>query len=217
MLDVLTSTYDNTNDNAITALLLLDLNKAFDTVQHNILLSKLQHYGIRGAAQNLSASFISNRQQYVSLHNAQSHKMYITCGVPHDSVFGPLLLTLYINVIANCTSSTPRLFADDTCLIFQHKNLEDLNVKINTETKAIEKYMIANKLTLNILKFNVIVINSNFKNNNFTTDVITSKLALVQNAKYLKVSFEICFLFKNHITLLEKKLSRAIRILANFK
>ena len=217
MLDVLTSTYNSINDNTITALLLFDLNKAFDTVQHDILLRKLKHYGIRGTAQNLIASFLMNRQQYVSLHNAQSHKMYITCGVPQGSVLGPLLFTLYINDIVNCTSSTPRLFADDTCLILQHKNLADLNVKINTEIKAIENYMNANKLTLNMSKFNVIVINSNSKNNNLTSDLIASKLSLVQNARYLGVVFDNCLSFKNHITLLEKKLSRAVGILAKIK
>ena len=92
--------------------------------------------------------------------------MYITCGVPQGSVLVPLLFTLYNNDIANCTYATPRLFADDTWLIFQHKNLANLDVKINTEIKAIEKYMIANKLTLNISQSNVIVINSNSKNNN---------------------------------------------------
>ena len=130
--------------------------------------------------------------------------MYITCGVPQGSVLRPLLFTLYIYDIANCKSSTPRFFADDTCLILQHKNLADLNAKINTEIKAIEKYVIANKLTLNTSKSNVIVINSNSKNNKLTTDVITSKLLLVQNAKYIVVSFDNCLSFKNHITLLEK-------------
>ena len=166
MLDVLTFTFDNINDNTITALLLIDLNKAFDAVQYDILLRKLEHYGIRGTAQHLFALFLRNRQQYVSLHNAHSHKMYITFGVPQGSVIGPLLFTLYINDIANCTSSTSRLFADDTCLILQHKNLADLNVKINTEIKALEKCMIAIKLTLNISKSNVIVNNSISKNNN---------------------------------------------------
>ena len=133
--------------------------------------------------------------------------MYIICGVPQDSVLRPLLFTLHFNDIASYTSSTPRLFADDTCLILEHKNLIDLNDKTSTEIKFIEKYMIANKLTLNISKSNVIVINSNAKNNNLTTDVTTSKLSLVQNAKYLLVSFDNRFLFKNHITLLEKQLS----------
>ena len=182
-----------------------------------MILRKLKHYGIRGTAQNLIASFLRNRQQYVSLHNAQSHKMYITCGVLQGWVLGPLLFTLYINDIANCTSSTPRLFADDTCLILQHKNLADLNVKINTEIKAIENYMNANKLTLNIPKSNVIVINSNSKNNNLTSDLIASKLSLVQNARYLGVLFDDCLSFKNHITLLEKKLSRAVGILTKIK
>ena len=97
-------------------------------MQHDILLRKLEHYSIRGTAQNFFASFLRNRQQYVSLHNAQSHKMYIICGVPQGSVLGPLLFTLYINNITNCTSSTSRLFTDDTCVILQHKNLADLNV-----------------------------------------------------------------------------------------
>ena len=143
--------------------------------------------------------------------------MYITFGVPQGSVLGSLLFTLYINDTASCTSSTPGLFADNTCLMLQHKNLADLNVKIYTEIKAIEKYMIANKLTLNISKSNVIVINSNSKNNNLTTDIITSKLSLVQNAKYLGVSLDSCFSFKNYITVLEKKLSRAVGISAQVK
>ena len=89
-------------------------------------------------------------------------------------------------------------FTDDSCLILQHKNLADLNAKVNTEIKAIEKYMIANKLTSNISKTYVIVINS------LTIDVTASKLSLVQNAKYLEVSFDNCLSFKNRITLLEK-------------
>ena len=205
MHDVLTSTYDNINDNKITALLFSDLNETFDTVQHDILLAKLLHYGIRGTARNPFALLLKNRQHYVSLHNVQLYKMYITSGVPQGLVLGPLLFTLYIDDIANCTSSTSKLFADDTCPILQHNNLADLNVKISTEIKAIEKYMIANKLTLNISKSNVIVINSNSKNNNLTTDVIASKLLLVQNAKYLGVLFDNSLSFKNHIALLEKK------------
>ena len=147
---------------------------------------------------NLFDSFLRNRQQYVSLLNSHSHKMSISCGAPQGLVLGPLLFILYINDITNCTSSTLKLFADDTCLILLDKILTYLNVAINAEIKTIKKYMIANKLTLNISKNNFIVINSNSKNNNLTTDVILSKLSLVQNAKYLGVSFDNCLLFKNH-------------------
>ena len=122
--------------------------------------------------------------------------MYIICGVPQGSVLRPLLFTLHFNDIASYTSSTPRLFADYTCLILEHANLIDLNDKTSTEIKSIEKYMIVNKLTLNVSKTNIIVINSNAKNNNLTTDVTTSKLSLVQNAKYLLVSFDNRFSLK---------------------
>ena len=88
--DVLTSLYDNINDENYTALLLLDLKKAFDTVNHKTLLTKLEHYGIRGPTLDLFASFLTNRYQYVSLENQQSNLKKINYGVPQGSVLGPL-------------------------------------------------------------------------------------------------------------------------------
>ena len=82
MTDILTSTLDNINVNKNTALLLLDLKKAFDTVNHDILLNKMNHYDIRGIANSLFASFLANRKQYVFLNHTQSNYRYIKCGVP---------------------------------------------------------------------------------------------------------------------------------------
>ena len=82
LLDVITSSYDNINNCKFTALVLLDLKKAFDTVNHNILLNKLEQYRIRGVAHKFFSSFLSNRCQYVSLNNKQSTCKKITCGVP---------------------------------------------------------------------------------------------------------------------------------------
>ena len=128
--DVLTSLYDNINDEKYSALLLLDLKKAFDTVNHKTLLTKLEHYGIRGPTLDLFASFLTNRFQYVSLENHQSNLKNINYGVPQGSVLGPLLFNIYINDISTSVSCTPRLFADDTCLIVDDKNINDLHKKL---------------------------------------------------------------------------------------
>lgn len=227
MLDVLTTSFDNINSDKNTALILLDLKKAFDTVNHNILISKLQHYGIRGTANSLFASFLTNRYQYVSLNGVKSSIKPINCGVPQGSVLGPLLFTLYINDISNCTTCDPRLFADDTCLILHSDKLSDLNNKVTDEVSGVNKWMNANKLTLNVSKSNVIVIkSSNNKNKKInlvpsvadsTTGTSNLMPMTTNKAKYLGVTYDNCLCFKSHINTLEKKLSRAVGILAKVK
>ena len=84
---------------------------------HKTLISKMQHYGFRGAAKNLFGSLLENRHQYVSLNNTQSNTKPNNCRVPQGSVFGPLVFTLFFNDIGNCSFCNPRLFANDTCFI----------------------------------------------------------------------------------------------------
>ena len=100
-----------------TGLLLLDLTKAFDTVQHKILLAKLSDYGIRGVVNNFFESYLTNRSQTVIIHDNHSSKSNIDIGVPQGSSLGPPLFLRYINDLPNCISSTSRLFADDTCIL----------------------------------------------------------------------------------------------------
>ena len=115
VLDVLTSTCDQINNEQYTGLILLDFKKAFDTVCHRKLLHKLEHYGIRGEALKLLHSFLSNRQQFVSFQNLSSKTLTNNYGVSVGSNLGPLLFLIYINDVPNALNSIPRLFADDTC------------------------------------------------------------------------------------------------------
>ncbi|CAL4075314.1 unnamed protein product, partial [Meganyctiphanes norvegica] len=111
----------------MTCGIFIDLSKAFDTVDHQILIGKLEHYGIRRTALELFESYLNNRKQYVHIDNCKSKTRSISCGVPQGSVLGPLIFLIFINDLPNCSPSGKfRIFADDTNVFF-HSNKMTLN------------------------------------------------------------------------------------------
>ena len=108
----------------IAAGVFIDLLKAFDTVNHQILCDKLAYYGFRGKSLNLIKSFLNNIKQFVSINGFESSKLNITCGVPQGSTLGPLLFLIYLNDLRFCLNkSSSNHFADDTCLIYPRSKL----------------------------------------------------------------------------------------------
>ena len=136
----------------------IDLRKAFDTVNHEILLKKLEHYGIRGTALIWFKSYLFNRQQFV-FHNGESSRLqYITSGVPQGSVLGPLLFLIYINDLPNISSILDfYLFADDTNIYYEADTPEKLELTMNRELIKLRTWLIVNRLSLNINKTNFVV------------------------------------------------------------
>ena len=148
-------------------LIMLDLRKAFGTVDHEILLNKLQFYGVRGTINKLIRSYLSERRQYVFVNGSRSSLSKVEYGVPLGSVLGQLLFLIYINDLSNCTSNSPRLFADDTCLIFH--NLSRQEQLCNNELKKVIHWMRVNKLIVNPVKTQAHIISPKFNDN--TADI----------------------------------------------
>ena len=140
----------------------VDLEKAFDTVNHNILINKLEHYGIRGSYNKWLNSYLSQRKQTLTINNSKSKQGDITCGVPQGSVLGPLLFLIYINDMnVAVKSSIIHHFADDTNLLGSDKKLKSLKKKINKDLEYLFDWLCANRLSLNTKKTEFILFRPN--------------------------------------------------------
>ena len=141
-----------------------DLQKAFDTVDHQILLAKLNHYGIRGVSNDWFKSYLSNRSQYVSINGCESGLAAISCGVPQESVLGPLLFLLYINDLNQAIKLCKvHHFADDTNLLCLSTSIKKLDKLVNADLKHLVNWLNANRISLNVKKAEMAIFKSKQK------------------------------------------------------
>ena len=136
----------------------IDLKKAFDTMNHSISLKKLELYGVRGIPLQWFWSYLSGRQQHVSVAGNLSETLEISCGVPQGSVLGSLLFLLYINDLPKISSKLSFfLFADDTNIYYESSSLLDIQKSVNKELRNVGKWLESNCLALNLDKANFVL------------------------------------------------------------
>ena len=161
---------------------LLDLKKAFDTIDHEILIKKLQMYGVEQRSIKLLKSYLSNRSQTCFINGSFSKCKSVRCGIPQGSILGPLFFLVYINDLPNCLSyCTPRMFADDTTLTVCGKSSQDLSLAMNHDLNKVNDWLMANKLCLNLSKTEYMLIGSRHNINN-----LTDKPCISVGGKHLK-------------------------------
>ena len=204
----------------------MDLSKAFDTLNHEILLKKFHYYGISGIALNWFRSYITNRSQYVELSYTASDQKFIETGVPQDSILGPLLFLIYMNDIPNVSDEFKfLLFADDTGLFSTIEysiptHLSNVNETLNHELAEVCDWLTLNKLSLNVKKTKFIVFHPYQKDISGMVPQLTissTKLEHVVEFKNLGVVFDEHMSWKPHTSILSNRLSKYAGILNKLK
>jgi hypothetical protein len=200
--------------------LFLDLSKAFDTLDHNILLGKLFHYGVRGVTLDWFRSYLTNRSQFTQFQSVASTKLQITCGVPQGSILGPLLFLVYMNdITAVCKKSKTILFADDTNMLFDDVSLDNLICKTNIEINTIFKWFNANKLSRNTDKTKLIIFKSPSKLLPPINDISINGTSIerVNCIKFLGVLIDESLSWHEHLILKNNQISKNLAIISRMK
>ena len=220
LIDLTEDIRDALDANKFAVGVFIDLQKAFDTVDHDILVKKLEHYGVRGVSNNWFKSYLSNRKQFVTISQVNSDFQHMELGVPQGSVLGPLLFLLYINDLHSTIKfCSTRHFADDTNLLIKNKSLKQLKKHLNFDLRQLVSWLKSNKISLNTSKTETLIFRHPNKVINYDLKVKMQGKRLYPSkyVKYLGILIDPHLNWSHHTDLLAPKLSRAIGMLSKIR
>lgn len=196
----------------------IDLKKAFDTINHNLLLKKLDCYGVRGVVNDWISNYLSKRKQYVQVSECSSGFLNIKCGVPQGSILGPKLFILYINDICNLSDVVNFfLFADDTNILCKGHNIEVLSACVCEVLNELKIWFSVNRLSLNIDKTNFMLFSKRSCESNIIIKIDEHLINRVYNTKFLGVIIDSELNWKEQIRQVKSKVGKCLAILYNVK
>ena len=207
MIENISTSFDK---NMLTTGIFIDLKKAFDTINHSILLQKLTMYGVRGISFDWLTSYLSNRSQYVLYNKTESEDKPISCGIPQGSILGPILFILYINDLPNVSQKLKFiLFADDTNVFYSGSSPRDINETMKSELGKMSTWFKVNKLSLNVTKTNYMIFKNKQNIDSFNIKIDGMEVARIKSAKFLGVLVDENLCWTDHINDVSRKIAKS--------
>lgn len=213
--DVLTEWREAQNNSKIIIAVFLDFQRAFETIDPDLMIIKLSQYGVLDSSLEWFKSYLNNRKQIVKLGESKSNEVFNNLGVPQGSILGPLLFSLYINDIQKCLKfASTKMFADDTLVYVTSDSIDDAVQKLNEDLEILFRKLCQNKLKLNVNKTKVMVIsNKTLNHNNINIAINNQKLEIENEIKYLGVMIDDKLKFDKNTNCLCKKLGQKVNTL----
>jgi len=220
LLDVQDFILSNIDNGYVTAALFLDLKKAFDTVDHSLLIRKLNSTGIKGKELNWFVSYLNDRTQAVKIGNSLSTFRQVQVGVPQGSILGPLLFILYVNDLQMSVNCKIVMYADDTTLLFRSSDPASLQTHLDYNMEQISSWFFKNKLTLNIKKTKFMLFGTPPKLNKFSNVSLMFDNTIIEKVdsfKYLGLVFDSHMSWLNHVDYLKSTIAKRCGVIQRVK
>ena len=213
--ELVESIYASLNERKYHISVLIDLTKAFDSVNHGILLSKMKMYGITGNSFNLFKSYLCDRKAFVKIGESCSSMKTGNIGVPQGSIIGPILFLIYINDLPNVSQLLQTvMFADDTTFSSSHHDHDTLIDRLNVELETISSWCASNRLTLNTKKTELLLFTKRPTAHSNRQVILGNETLSVKNScTFLGTKLDVQLNFSHHIKYVTNKLSKSLGIL----